>query len=224
MARKTNAIRVKRGESVVRLVVTDGYPIMVDGLKALFAQEDGVEVVAVARSISELLRILPRLDPDVLLLDSDIPGDGVDPLQAIHDLGWDGKIVLHAGNLDHHKALEALQLGVPGVILKTMEPELLVQCVRRISDGHQWLEKDSLAKVLEVILQKQDQKQRVESRLTPRESEIVRLAVTGLANKKIANRLSISTSTVKTHLHNIYEKLEVNGRWELSQFAREREI
>lgn len=225
MVRKVESGSVKSGGSKVRLVVADAYPLMLNGLKELFEREPGFVVVATARSTSEVIDALRRLDPDVLLLDGDLPQyNGDDPLNAIRNLPWNGRVVLHASSLDHRQALEALRLGVPGVILKTMTPDLLLQCVQRVHDGHQWLEKDSLSQVLEVILQRQHEKQQMEARLTPREAEVVRLAANGFANKKIAKKLSISTSTVKSHLHNIYEKLEVEGRWELSQLAREREL
>lgn len=208
----------------IRLAVIDAYPLMIDGLKRLFENVEGVEVLATGSSLDDALEIISRFDPNVLLLDGDLEPNGLDPLKAIFDSDWTGKVILHASSLDHDRALEAFSLGIPGVILKTMPTDLLVQCVRRINDGHQWLEKDSLSQVLEVILRRQNQAQKMEARLTPREAEIVPLAATGLTNKKIAHRLSISPSTVKAHLHNIYEKLDLSGRWELSRFAHDHEL
>jgi two-component system, NarL family, nitrate/nitrite response regulator NarL len=101
-----------------------------------------------------------------------------------------------------------------------MAPHLLVQCVRKVHGGEQWLEKRSVGRLLEKLLQRETAARQLALDLTPREIEIVRLVARGLRNKTIAERLSVKEGTVKIHLHNIYEKLHVDGRLELTLYAQ----
>ena len=103
--------------------------------------------------------------------------------------------------------LEAIRLGMQGMVLKEMPSRFLVQCVRMVHAGGQWLERHSISRALTTMLRHQDGTRDVTSLLTPRELEVVRLAARGLRNKSIAEILSISEGTVKIHLHTIFEKL-----------------
>jgi DNA-binding NarL/FixJ family response regulator len=124
--------------------------------------------------------------------------------------------------LDEHEALKALRLGVGGIVLKEMEPQLLVQCVRKVHAGGQWLERHSTSRVLDRLLQREAGARELAGVLTPREREILRLVAGGLQNKAIAKELFISEGTVKIHLHNIYEKLRLDGRLALLRYAQEK--
>ena len=117
--------------------------------------------------------------------------------------------------------MEAVRLGAWGLVLKEMAPETLVECVRVVSAGERWLDTRSVVRALEKIAQREVEVGRVAMLVTPRELEIVRMVATGLRNKEIATRLSITEGTVKLHLHHIYEKLEVDGRLALLVYARE---
>ena len=108
-----------------------------------------------------------------------------------------------------------------GVVLKEMAPRLLVQCIRKVAAGEQWLEKRSVSLALERLLKREAATRQIAVILTPREIEIVRMVAEGLRNKVIAERLYMSEGTVKVHLHNIYEKLKVNSRLQLARYARD---
>jgi DNA-binding NarL/FixJ family response regulator len=100
-----------------------------------------------------------------------------------------------------------------------MAPRLLVECVRKVHAGEKWLEKHSVARAMDRMVKREDERLRLSRLLTPREMEIVRLAAEGLRNKEIADRLTITEGTVKIHLHHIYEKLAVTGRPQLILYA-----
>src|SRR5262249_25010182 len=106
------------------------------------------------------------------------------------------RVVLLTAGLEEHEVLEAIRLGAQGVVLKEMASYLLVQCVRKVYAGGQWLERRSVSRALETMLRHQDNTRDVTSLLTPRELEIMRLAARGLRNKSIAETLSISEGTV----------------------------
>ena len=98
---------------------------------------------------------------------------------------------------------------------------MLVQCVRKVHQGEQWLDNRSVVRALEKVARREAGVARLAGLVTPRELQIVRMIASGLRNKEIAARLSISEGTVKIHLHNIYEKLAVDGRLELLVYARQ---
>jgi len=115
-----------------------------------------------------------------------------------------------------------VQLGVRGVVLKEAAPAVLVQCLRKVHAGERWFDNDFLGRALEGMLSREGVARGGRAALSAREMEIVRLAARGLHNRPIAEELSITEGTVKVHLHNIYEKLGLEGRIELTLYARDR--
>jgi DNA-binding NarL/FixJ family response regulator len=107
-------------------------------------------------------------------------------------------------------------------VLKESAPDTLLNCVRRVFEGEEWIDRDTLSRAFGRVLQRESAAREAGKNLTPRELEIVRMIAQGLRNKAVATRLSISEGTVKIHLHNIYEKLGVDGRLELVLFAQEK--
>ena len=120
------------------------------------------------------------------------------------------------------EVMEAVKLGVRGIVLKESSPEVLVDCVRRVYRGEQWLERETVTRALQRVLNRDGVERDAGESLTPREIEIVRMVAQGMRNKVIAERLSISEGTVKVHLHNVYEKLGVDGRLELVLSAQQK--
>jgi len=207
----------------VRLVLADDHPIVLDGLEQLFRAQKDFAVVARCQDGAETLRAVRQHRPDVLLLDIRMPAP--DGLQVIRELQRDSlptRIVLLTAALEEDDVLEAVRLGVKGVVLKEMAPQMLVECVRKVAAGEQWIERRSLTMALDKMLRREAGFREVASVLTPREIEIVRLAAGGLRNQAIADQLHISEGTVKVHLHNIYEKLGIDGRVALTLYAREK--
>lgn len=205
----------------IRLVFADDHPIVLDGLSDLFRSQKDCEVVARCTNGVETLTALRATHPDVLVLDVRMPGmSGIEVLRQMRRENLDTKVVLLTASVDDEEVLEAVRLGVRGVVLKEMAPRMLMQCVRKVYEGGQWIEKTSIAKALDKMLRREAASTEVSTILSPREAEIVRLVAKGLRNKEIGEMLSISEGTVKIHLHNIYEKLDINGRIELSDYAR----
>lgn len=200
----------------IRIVLADDHPIVLDGLEQLFGTEPDLEVVARATSAEAAVRVLEEFKPDVLVLDLAMPGQtGLWVMEQAAARALPARIVLLTAHVDEQQLLEAVRLGVAGVVLKEMAPRLLVECVRKVHAGERWIEKHSVARAMDRMVRRDSELQRLTRLLTPRELEIVRQVVEGLRNKEIAERLSITEGTVKIHLHNIYEKLGVTGRSQL---------
>jgi len=134
------------------------------------------------------------------------------------------RVVLLVASLEDEEMLEASRLGVRGVVLKEMTPRLLVQCIRKVHAGEPWLERRTAARAFETLLRREAGAREISKVLTAREIEVARLASMGLRNKAIGDRMSISEGTVKTHLHNIYEKVHVQSRAELVLYCNEKGI
>jgi len=103
-----------------------------------------------------------------------------------------------------------------------MDPQLLVQCVRKVHAGEQWIERRAARLSLEKLLMREAGAREISSLITPREIAILKMVAQGLRNKQIGEKLFISEGTVKVHLHNIYEKLQVNSRVALMRYAQEK--
>ncbi len=204
----------------IRIALADDHVIVLDGLEQLFRLEPEFEVVARVTTAEAAVKAVEEHKPDVLVLDLAMPGhDGLWALRRIAELGVPTRTVLLTAHVDEEKLIDAIRLGVSGVVLKEMAPRLLMECVRKVHAGEKWLEKQSVARAMERMLKRESELDRLSRLLTPREMEIVRLAAEGLRNKEISERLSITEGTVKIHLHNIYEKLGVTGRGQLILFA-----
>lgn len=208
---------------MIRVVLTDDHPIVLDGLEQLFLREKDFEIVARCVNGEDALRTVKHHKPDVLVLDIQMPRmNGLQVLREIHEQKLPTRVVLLTAALDEDQVMEAMRLGVAGLVLKEMASKRLVQCVRHVSGGEQWLESSLVSKALEKMMKREQGSREVARVLTPRETEVVKMAATGLRNKEIGEKLQISEGTVKIHLHAIYEKLQITGRVELTLFARDK--
>ena len=209
----------------ISLVLADDHPIVLDGLKQLFLREGGFTVLASCADGEQALAAVRLHHPDVLVLDLRLPRkDGLAVVREMAGEHLATRVVLLTAMLDEDQLLEAVRLGVCGVILKEMPPQLLVKCVQKVHAGGQWLELNAMFRALDKVMKREAGTREVAAVLTPRELEVVGLVVKGVRNKAIAERLFISESTIKIHLHNIYEKLGVAGRVELIVYAQKRGI
>jgi DNA-binding NarL/FixJ family response regulator len=205
----------------IRLVLADDHRLVLHGLKLFLHQEPDFEVLACCYDGDEALQAVRQLCPDVLILDICMPGkDGLAVLREIHEEEIPTRVVLLTAAVDEDSLLEAMRYGVGGVVLKEMTMPLLIQCVRKVYAGDQWLERRSIGRAIEKMLRREAGSREVAKILTPREIEIIRLVASGLRNKEIADKLTISEGTVKIHLHRSYEKLHVDSRVGLVRYAQ----
>src|SRR5262245_28794650 len=207
----------------ITLILADDHPIVLSGLENLLRLEKDFKVVAQCQTGEETLQAVRKNQPDILVLDIRMPGkNGLDVLRQIRKEGLRTRVIFLTAALDEEQALEAIRLGICGVVLKEMAPKLLIQCIRKVHAGGQWLERSSFGSALETVIRREAGAREIGRTLTPREIEIVRLLAGGLRNKEIGKRLFISEGTVKIHLHHIFDKLKLNSRVALTLYAREK--
>lgn len=205
----------------VRVVVADDHPLVLQGVAWIMEQAGDLEVVARCGNGGAALEAVRALQPDILVLDLNMPGvGGMDVLRQAAQEGLRVRVVLLTADLHEDDLFEAVRLGVRGVILKDMAPEQLVRCIRTVHGGGQWLETHLAGWTFDRLLAREATRQQINRTLTQREIELVRLVVEGLRNKEVAFRLGITEGTVKIHLHRIYDKLQVTSRIELANYAR----
>ena len=201
----------------IRLVLVDDHPIILHGLQRLFEREADIEVVRTCLKIPEAVEAVRSIEPDVLVLDLKMQdGHGLDVLRALATNGRKCRTVVLTAAMRDDELAAALELGVAGIVLKESPPGSLIDCVRKVHRGETPVDVEALARAADSGRPRTlpVPGERLPA-LTPRETEIVRLVAQGLRNKELAQRLSITEGTVKIHLHNIYDKLGVDGRLEL---------
>lgn len=209
----------------ITLVLADDHPLVLDGLANLFRMEKGLEVLSCCNDGTQAMHEIRRLKPDVAVLDIRMPGtSGLELARTIRDEVLPTKVVLFTAALEEQELIDAVSIGVQGIVVKEMAPQLLVQCIRKVHAGEQWIEKKTSRLVLEKMLKRQSEAKEVSATLTPREIDLVRMVSSGLRNREIGEKLCISEGTVKVHLHNIYEKLKVDGRMALLRYAQEKGV
>jgi len=207
----------------IRVVVADDHLLFLHGLHSFLTGQGDLDVVAACESGKAALDEIMAHQPDVALLDGDLPGlDALDIVRRLRAGSINTAVVIMTSTVDDQAFIAAIRLGVRGFLVKSMPPRLMAECVRQVSAGGYWLEKQATAVALEKIVRSEANQRRLsEAGLTRRETEIARLGGQGVRTAEIATRLNISPGTVKLHLHQIYKKLGLSGRIALMVYARE---
>lgn len=210
----------------ILLVLADPHPIVLDGLECVFHSEPDCRVLARCANGEATLAAVTHHRPDVLILDTHLPPiTGLGVMRELRTHGLSTKVVLLAEAFEEEdQVLDALRLGVQGMFLKGLASRLLVQCVRKVHGGEQWLETHTSARALETLLRRESLARDHKGDLTARELAVVRMAVGGLPAREMAQRLSISEGTVKIHLHNVYKKVKVQNRVGLVLYAQSKKL
>jgi two-component system nitrate/nitrite response regulator NarP len=196
---------------MTRVLLADDHPMIASALEMLLRDTD-YELVGRARSGKEALAQIDEVKPDLVLLDVNMPdGSGIDVLRKLRKAGEERPIVLLTAGLDDPQLIAADDLEPNGVVLKTSDPALLLECMDQVLEGKIWIDP-------EIVDRTNAARQRVSSLppLTPRERELVDLVRQGLRNRDIAARLGVTEGTVKVYLHSIFDKVGVGSRTELA--------
>ncbi|HXN84821.1 MAG TPA: response regulator transcription factor [Candidatus Binataceae bacterium] len=193
----------------LRLIIADDHALFRQGLKSLLTLQTDTEVVAEIESADDIEPVVYRTDPDVLLLDLQMDRWMMEDIPQLSRLT---NVIVLTASESAENGVRALRLGAKGVVQKRFAIETLMMAVRSVAAGMVWM-----PPTVQTEFARQESSSGKE--LTPRESEIVRYVASGLRNIEVAERLSITESTVKTHLNNIFQKLGVRDRLELTHYA-----
>ena len=204
----------------IHVLLVDDHPVVRQGLRALLSTQEGIEVVGEAADGDAAVTAAERLSPDVVLMDIMMPEmDGVEALRRIAESRPQTRVVMLTSYADERRALEAVDAGASGFLLKDASPRDVVSAIRAAHRGEAVLHPAIAAK----LLAERRRPPAAHADLTPRELEVLRLIAHGLQNKRIAADLHLSEKTVKTHVSAILRKLDVTDRTQAAMYAvRER--
>jgi DNA-binding NarL/FixJ family response regulator len=196
----------------MNVLIADDHPLFLAGVKALLGREEGFDVIGEARYGPEVLPLVSRLHPDLLLLDLRMPGlDGLACLERVRSRHPNLKIVVLSMCTEPEQIQAAFKRGACGYVLKSIDANDLTSAIRQAVDGTAYhayglpaLDEDTSARL---------------AGLTEREIEIVKAVARGLSSQAIGKELWVTEQTVKFHLTNIYRKLNVSNRTEAARWA-----
>jgi DNA-binding NarL/FixJ family response regulator len=200
----------------IRVLLADDHPVTREGIRNFLDKAAGIEVVGEASNGTETLRLVEELNPDVLLLDMEMPDiKGVDVANQLHTTGCPVRILALSAYDDKQFILELLSSGASGYLIKEEVPETIVEAVRGVARGEQgWVSRRVAARMAAWTQQQSGQIE-----LTPRETEVLRLVAAGKTNQEVGLELDISDKTVEKHLEGVFGKLGVASRVEAAVWA-----
>lgn len=212
----------------IRVLIADGHPIVLEGLRNVLTGHDSIQLVGEASDGMEAIEKTVSLDPDVVMMDLRMPRvDGLTVLRSIHTRAPRSKVILFSGSDSKDEFVEAMKLGCSGILSKESATALIERSISKVFAGEIWLDSNTTAAVIRQFASPSEfpaaanngKTTRERAQLSQREREIIILIAQGYKNKEIAEKMFITEQTVKNHLHNVFDKLGVSDRLELALYA-----
>jgi two-component system, NarL family, nitrate/nitrite response regulator NarL len=204
----------------IRILLLDDHALFREGLSRLIESEPDFEMAAHCASVSEATNILHHKRIDLVLLDFDLgKEDGFQFIASARQGGFHGRILMVTAGMTDAESVQAFRLGVSGIFPKHSSPGLLAQAIRKVMAGETWLDQSSMQALVEAA--RRPEKPRPSRPFTERESQVLQGVMEGLSNKEIGARLSISESSVKAALQQLFQKTGVRTRSQLVRIALE---
>jgi len=206
----------------IRVMIIDDHAVIRAGLRMLIEHDQTMNVVAMAGTRAEALRLAESTRPDIIILDLIlVDDDGLTFLPELREVSPTSRVVVLTGvaNPDSHRM--AIRRGAMGIVLKEHAAELLLKAIQKVHEGEVWIDRSMMGSVLQDLNRPGDidpEKAKIRS-LTEREREVIALVGEGLKNRQIAERLFVTETTVTHHLSSVFSKLEVSDRLELLIYA-----
>ncbi|MFZ0680528.1 LuxR C-terminal-related transcriptional regulator [Candidatus Binatus sp.] len=193
----------------MRLIIADDHALFRQGLKSLLLLQPDTQVVAEIESSDDVAPVVSGTASDILLLDLQMDRWMMEDIPQLSRLI---NVIVLTASESAENGVRALRLGAKGVVQKRFAIETLMMAIKSVADGMVWM-----PPTVQTEFARQESSSGKE--LTPRECEIVRYVASGMRNIEVGERLSITESTVKTHLNNIFQKLGLRDRLELTHYA-----
>jgi DNA-binding NarL/FixJ family response regulator len=210
------------GVEPIRVAVVDDHELFRHGLTMLLGVEDGIEVVGEASDGVAAAELAASAVPDVILMDVRMPKrSGIEACVAIKEVAPTASIIMLTVSDEEADLYDAVKNGASGYLLKDSSIDEVAQAIRLVADGQSLISPSMAVKLLDEFKQmsRSDRRQVSNPRLTDRELEVLNLVAHGLNNRDVARRLFISENTVKNHVRNILEKLQLHSRMEAVLYA-----
>src|ERR1700693_1083624 len=206
---------------LIRIILADSQAIFRAGLRKIFALEDDIRVVGQAETLPQTQSAVTKFSADVLIFESALAANPVEAVTELLRQAPEIKIVVVTPASDEQLTLDLFRRGAHGILSREVEPEVLVDCLRKVAAGEPWLENQAVHWVMEAFrghnLRPSGARSKVQ--LTPKETLIVSCVTQGMKNKEIAIRVGTTEQVVKNYLRKVYDKLGVADRLELALYC-----
>ena len=204
----------------IRVLICDDHAVVRQGLATFLDLQDDIEIAGEASNGEEAVAKAASLRPDVVLMDLVMPRlDGIEAIRRIRAANADAKIIVLTSYADDDKIFSAIRAGASGYLMKDVSPQDLAKAIRMARDGEPLLHPDVARRLMDHVSRPEPPGSAALARLTAREVEVLRLIARGLSNKELARELVLSEKTVKTHVSNLLQKLDLADRTQAALFA-----
>lgn len=205
----------------VRVILADTQAIFRAGLRKVFALEDDIRVVGQAETLAQTQSAAAKFTADVLIFESALTPNPVDAVSELLRQNPKLRVVVVTPGADEELTLDLFRRGAHGIVSREVEPELLVECLRKVVAGETWLDPQGVRWVMEAFRNQTNRPagSRPKVQLTPKETLIVSCVTQGMKNKEIALRVGTTEQVVKNYLRKVYDKLGVADRLELALYC-----
>ncbi len=210
----------------IRIILADSQAIYRVGMKKIFAVEDDVRVVAQVETLENLYAALARYPTDVVLLEGQLIAGMVDAVPELVRQAPNAKLIVQITESDEANTVELYRRGVRGVVPRSISPDLLIKCVRKIADGETWIDNQSISWVIEAYRAQATAltNPKIQPKLSKKELAIISCITRGMRNKEIAYQIGTTEQVIKNYLRKVYDKLGVSDRLELALYCLHHEL
>ena len=210
----------------IRVILADSQAIYRVGMRKVFAIEDDIRVVAQAETLENLYAALMRFPTDVVVLEGQLIAGTVDAIPQFMRRAPSAKLIVQVSESDENNTVELYRRGVRGVVPRSISPDLLVKCVRKIAAGETWIDNQSISWVIDAYRAQASMltNPKTQPRLSEKELAVIGCITRGMRNKEIAYQIGTTEQVIKNYLRKIYDKLGVSDRLELALYCMHHQI
>lgn len=219
---------------MINILIADDHTLLRQGIKNVLELESDIKVIGEAANGEEAIALTEKLEPDILLLDMNMPRiNGLEVTRKVIHQTRKTKVVILSINDDENYVVEVIKAGASGYLLKDIDPGMLVKALRMVQEGNNFIYPPLASRIFGDTSGPKDQydfmiaklqERRRDEKLTNREIDVLSLICKGMSNQEIANTLYLSEKTVKNHLTNIFRKINVNDRTQAVLYALKHKI
>ena len=209
------------GKGFIRVILAHTQAIFRAGLRKIFALEDDIRVVGQAETLAQTLSAVKKFSADIVIFESALAANPVEAVTELLRQSGDLRVVVVTPVADEGLTLELFRRGAHGILSREVDPELLVDCLRKVASGSTWLDPQGVHWVMEAYRSQSSRPSgsRPKVQLTPKETIIVSCVTQGMKNREIAIRVGTTEQVVKNYLRKVYDKLGVADRLELALYC-----
>jgi DNA-binding NarL/FixJ family response regulator len=210
----------------IRVILADSQAIYRVGIRKVFAIEDDIRVVAQAETLENLHAALQKFPADVVIIEGQLIAEVPNAIQQFTQRAPQAKLIVQVTTAEADHTVELYRQGVSGVVPRSISPDVLVKCVRKIASGETWIDNRSISWVIEAYRAQAAtlMNPRTQPRLTQKELAIIGCITRGMRNKEIALQVGTTEQVIKNYLRKIYDKLGVSDRLELALYCLHHQI